>query len=79
MSKQSLVPLGLVDEGKNVRLSSFQYGFKLEKRLTEMGIREGKILKIIRNSFGPIIVMIDQSRYALGRGISMKILAEVVD
>jgi len=44
-------------------------------RLETMGLRIGKELEMLSNQgFGPILVMVDESRLAIGRGIARKIL-----
>lgn len=81
-----MVPLGLLrpgEEGEILQIA-FAGGFgqncKAEKdpqlvRIVEMGIRPGKRFRILSNQPGhSLIVVIDNSRIALGRGISMKIL-----
>ncbi|MBC7332005.1 MAG: ferrous iron transport protein A [Synergistetes bacterium] len=47
-------------------------------KLKEMGILEGENLCILTNCNGPVIVVKDNLRFALGRGISHKILVEEV-
>ena len=44
-------------------------------RLETMGLRIGKEVEMLSNQgFGPILVMVDGSRLAIGRGIARKIL-----
>lgn len=79
MNEISIIPLGLVPEGKKVRIVSLRGGHHLRNRIIEMGLRKRIVVTIIRNSFGPIIIAIGHSRFVLGRGISMKILTELID
>ncbi len=76
MNNEILVPLGFVSEGKKVRIVSISGGTRLRNRINEMGLREGIDVTVIKNSFGPVIIAIGQTRFALGRGISVKILTE---
>ncbi len=44
-------------------------------RLEDMGIRPGKEVEMLRNGGGgPLLVKVDASRIALGRGMAMKIM-----
>jgi ferrous iron transport protein A len=39
-----------------------------------MGLREGKTVEVLNNpGNGPLLVRVDDSRLALGRGVAMKI------
>ena len=79
MNKDILVPLGFVSEGKKVRIVSINGGSRIRNRINEMGLREGIDITIIQNTIGPVIIAIGQARFALGRGISMKILTESIN
>jgi ferrous iron transport protein A len=79
MNSEILVPLGFVSEGKKVRIVSITGGSGIRNRIIEMGLREGIDITIIKNSFGPVIIAIGQTRFALGRGISFKILTESIN
>ncbi len=46
---------------------------KGESRLEEMGLRAGKIVEMLTNGAGPLLLRIDESRIALSRGMAMKI------
>ena len=46
---------------------------KGETRVEEMGLRAGKIVEMLSNGAGPLLVRIDESRIALNRGMAMKI------
>ncbi|MCE7748364.1 MAG: ferrous iron transport protein A [Candidatus Heimdallarchaeota archaeon] len=79
MNEISIIPLGLVPEGKKVRIVSLRGGHHLQNRISEMGLREGIVVSIIKNSLGPVIIALENSRFALGRGMSMKILTEPIN
>jgi ferrous iron transport protein A len=39
-----------------------------------MGLREGKTVEMLNNpGHGPLVVRVDESRLALGRGVAMKV------
>ena len=55
-------------------------GHRLNMRLTEMGFTNGASVKIIKADHnGPIIVTVNSSKYALGRGMAMKILVTPIE
>lgn len=44
-------------------------------RVEDVGLRAGKVVEMLSNgSGGPILLKVDESRIALGRGVAMKIL-----
>ena len=62
-------------EGKQGNVLSVDAGHKLTMRLKEMGFINGASVRIIKSDInGPIIVSVNGSKYALGRGMAMKIL-----
>ncbi|MFZ5451060.1 MAG: FeoA family protein [Thermodesulfobacteriota bacterium] len=73
--EERLIPLGLLDPGEQgevVRLISGKGSFH---RLMDMGLRIGKRLEMLSNrGSGPVLIKIDGTRLALGRGVAMKIL-----
>ncbi len=49
-------------------------------RIEDMGVRVGKIIEVLNNEGqGPILLKVDESRIALGRGMAMKILVRRTD
>lgn len=63
-------------EGKVVEVNG---GRRAALRLIEMGFNPGTSVRIIRSlSPGPLIVAVNNTRLAIGRGIAMKITVEVV-
>jgi len=63
------------EKGKIVKLES-GYTFRLKLRV--MGIREGKVVKVItiQPFYGPIVVEIAGRQTTLGRGMAERILVE---
>jgi Fe2+ transport system protein FeoA len=70
--------LGEVPAGRRVRITGHCGCRNLRARLLAMGLNLGREVDIIQNNRGLIIVGINGGRVALGRGISQKILAELV-
>ena len=52
-------------------------GHGLSRRLIEMGFVEGASVTVLRaDRRGPIIVSVNDCKYALGRGMAMKIMVK---
>jgi len=70
---ESLTNLQNGEKGKIVKLEG-GYTFRLKLRV--MGIREGKVVKVITTQpfYGPIVVEIAGRQTTLGRGIAERIL-----
>jgi ferrous iron transport protein A len=64
--------------GQRVRITGHRGGRMLRARLLAMGLNLGREMEVLQNNRGLIIVGINGGRVALGRGISQKILAELV-
>lgn len=46
-----------------------------QDRIEDMGVRAGKIIEVLSNGGrGPILLKVDESRIAMGRGMAMKIM-----
>jgi ferrous iron transport protein A len=71
--------LSEVPEGRTARVVGFVGGSMAVRKLMELGIREGSVVRVVRNAnIGPIIVEVEGSRIALGRGLASKVLVEVL-
>ncbi len=71
------MPLTMMSEGKQGRVTKIKAGRKLTRRLIEMGFVEGALIRIIKADFrGPVMVAVNGSKYALGRGMAMKIMVD---
>ena len=66
-----------VPTGKTVIVREISGGFRLRKRLREMGITPGRKVKIIANpGHGPVIIGVDHLRFAIGKGMAHKITVD---
>ena len=69
------IPITFVPEETLVRLYRIERGWNLKRRLTELGFIENEPIRIVKNSgFGPIVLEVKGSRFAIGRGQAQKIL-----
>ncbi len=65
--------------GEVVRVKEILGGQRAVTRLREMGLVEGALIKVIDNPIiGPIIVEVNGTKIALGRGMAKKVIVEPV-
>lgn len=70
-----MVPLGLLGTGDRAEVLEIVSGNHPCGRMEDLGFRQGKMVEMLNNEGrGPLLVKIDESRLALGRGMAMKIL-----
>ncbi len=81
-----MAPLGLLSSGERAEVLEIKMGLCNEGRdrracyLEDMGIRPGNYVEVLNNEGkGPLLVKVDQSRIAIGRGMAMKILVRRMD
>jgi len=74
------MPLTMATPGENVRMVAIRGGMRVRKRLADMGLTPGTILRVMQDNYGgPLIVAFkDDSRLALGRGMAHKIQVEPI-
>jgi len=71
------VPLIMLPEGAQATVVRIHGGRGICRRLAELGFNVGENVKMIKNHRpGPVLVEVKDSRMALGRGVTMKILVE---
>ncbi len=52
----------------------------MRRRLYELGFTEGASVQVVKSGGpGPVVVVVRGSRLALGWGVAMKVLVEVVE
>jgi ferrous iron transport protein A len=69
------VPLGELPEGARATVLRLQGGRGFLGRMTALGFTEGAQVVLLRNSGrGPVIVLVRDTRVALGRGEAQKVL-----
>ncbi len=77
-----MLPLGLLQSGEkgeiiNILSTGRGMGKGIIFRLESMGLMPGKIVEILNNTgWGPMLVKVDGSRIAIGRGMAMKIMVK---
>lgn len=73
-----MMPLTMAPPGEDVKLVAFYGGQRIRKRLADLGLTPGTILRVVQaDAWGPLIVAFkDDARLALGRGMAHKIEVE---
>ncbi len=71
-------PITKIKEGEKATIIRLIGGYGFQRRLRTMGIREGKIVKVVtRHPFGgPLVVEIDGRDTTIGRGMAERIIVE---
>jgi len=69
------LPLALAKPGDAV-VVDIVAGRQASIRLAEMGIRQGKKIRII-DSQGPVLITVNGTKYVLGKGLAMKVIVDV--
>ena len=78
-----MMPLGLLCADERAEVIEIKSGNRAsgvtdrncEDRVEDMGVRAGKIVEVLNNAGrGPILLKVDESRIAIGRGMAMKIM-----
>lgn len=72
-------PLASIPPGQQVRIVAYEGGRMLRARLMSMGLNIGQVVSILQNNRGLIILSVNGSRVALGRGLSHKIFTSPVE
>jgi ferrous iron transport protein A len=73
-------PLTNLPYNREARIIKFTGGHRLHHKLRVMGIREGRIIKIISKQplQGPLTIAVNGNQVTLGRGMSEKIIVEKI-
>ena len=73
--KRTGMPLALVPPGTEGKIVEIRGGRGLVKRLSDLGFTQGTKVRVVHtHNPGPVLVEVKDSRIALGRGVSMKII-----
>jgi len=68
----------MAPEGRNLRIVYVRGGMRVMRRLADLGLTPGATIRVVKSlGGGPILLEVNGSRIALGRGISMKLFVEV--
>lgn len=73
-----MTPLNLLKAGQKAMVREVHGGAHLVHRLSALGVIPGRELTVVRSGRGPLVVKIRDDRVILGRGISHRLLVEVI-
>jgi len=72
-----MIPLTMASPDEEVRMVAIKGGRHVRKRLADLGLTPGTIVRVVQSTAGPLIVAFkDDARLALGRGMAHKIQVE---
>ncbi len=75
--RMNLMPLILAKAGERMVIKEISGGTSSKMRLMSMGLRIGDEIEVITNlDKGQVVVAANYNRYAIGRGLAQKIMAE---
>ncbi len=75
MTQKEPVPLDRLPVGSRAVVRQLGGGREFANRLSAMGLSLGAAITVLQNSgHGPVLVLVRETRIALGRGEAMKIL-----
>jgi ferrous iron transport protein A len=64
--------------GIPARIMAIGGGHGIRQKLNLMGISEGRIVRVISNSSGPVTIEVDRNTVSIGRGMAQKIQVTMV-
>jgi Fe2+ transport system protein FeoA len=74
-----VTPLSLAPAGEPLTIVDVRGGRRLRHRLSRLGLVPGTVVEVMQSlGHGPVILAVGESRLALGRGASHKILVAPV-
>lgn len=73
---KNLLLLSSLREGEEGTVHSMSGKRGMTNRLAAMGLVPGTKIKVLRNSWGPVMVLASNTRVAIGKGQACKILIE---
>ena len=75
-----MIPVGLLGPGERGEIVAIRDGGgKCDCRIEDLGLRVGKSVEMLTNGGGAILLKVDESRLAVGRGMAMKIMVKSGD
>jgi len=73
------MPLAMVSPGEVVEVVDVRAGWGLRRRLADMGLTPGVVIRVMNSQMpGPIVIDLRGSRLVLGYGMTQRILVRKV-
>ncbi len=75
-----MISLICLKKGEKGEVVSLEGGDMFQRKLRLLGIREGKIVKIltIQPFYGPLVIEVERNKITLGRGMAGRIFVEII-
>lgn len=74
-----LMPLAMISPGEVVEVVDVRAGWGLRRRLADMGLTPGVVIRVVNSQMpGPIVIDLRGSRLVLGHGMTQRILVRKV-
>jgi len=64
--------------GIPARIMAIGGGHGIRQKLNLMGVSEGRVVRVISNSSGPVTIEVDRNTVSIGRGMAQKIQVTMV-
>ena len=72
------VPLTTLLPGERAKIIALEHGMGRQHHFRTMGLMEGKIVKVIATQPGPVVIDVEGTQIAIGRGMARRILIEKI-
>jgi len=77
---QTIMALTTLAPGQRARLVRIEAGRQAVHRLSELGMTPGVELELLHcNGSGPLLLMVRDTRLAVGRGMADKVVVELIE
>ncbi len=75
------IPIFELPRHKSARIVELAGGYEFQRKLRNLGIREGKIVRVLADQpfGGPVVIEVDGRATTIGRGMARGILVEPVE
>ena len=74
-----MMPLSMANKDKLLKITNIVGGRNVKQRLSALGLYPGSVIKMVTNDFGgPLIIEVNNSKIAIGRGMAQKILVSEI-
>jgi len=74
------IPLSMLPYAKEARIVALEGGHGFQRKMRVMGLREGKIVRMITRQplRGPVTIEVDGIQITIGKGMAQRIVVEVI-
>ncbi len=69
-------PLSLARPGEIVSVESIAGGYGLQRKLSELGLYPGEVIRVVSSDRGPVVVEVKGSRVGIGYGMAKRIMVK---